>query len=116
MEMDTGTGFLDINIYLTRGLNPDQVTNVYLSAADASDPITELRSHTRYGRPDFDASLRRIQDEHRARNKVEAKSSQGVHDVGVFLCGPEALKNTVRKACDRATNKEFEFHFHAEKF
>ena len=83
IEADTSSDFLEINIHLTRSLDPQKLTNVFLLAGERSDPITELQSRTKFGRPNFEDFFRRMQEENRIR-----LGKSDIKDVGVFLCGP----------------------------
>ena len=53
-NMTSPSEFLRIHTYLTQRLDMDTAANIYLNTVGASlDPLTELRSRTNFGRPDF---------------------------------------------------------------
>ena len=86
MEDDLDPSFLEINVFLTRSLDLQSMTNVYLSAGDRVDGITELKSRTRFGRPNFEEFFLRLQKDNRPMDSKKRRQ-----DVGVFLCGPVSI-------------------------
>jgi hypothetical protein len=104
VERDMPKNFLSIHIYLTGKLKADQLTNVMVQSKQADDPITLLKSRTKFGRPDFDTFF----------SSMRKEESKG--EVGVFFCGPHGLKVTLEKACKKNTTSDYLFRFHPEKF
>lgn len=71
-----------------------------------ADPITQLTSSTRYGRPDFASLFDRV-----------AKETKRGARVGVFYCGPRVGAVSVEKAMRRVNEKgEVQFVFRKERF
>ncbi|GAB1607067.1 NADPH oxidase 1-like [Argonauta hians] len=80
--------FLSYNIYLTRGLNENQIGNIALHFSDVMDPITKLQEKTRFGRPRWANIFKDIKEAHLGKN------------IGVFYCGPPQLSKTLLKMCN----------------
>ncbi|XP_032235205.2 cytochrome b-245 heavy chain isoform X1 [Nematostella vectensis] len=84
--IDSGNaGFLEYNIYLTRGWGANMARDIYLREDEVEDPITRLRQKTRFGRPEWNKIFNDI-------GKKHPKT-----DIGVFFCGPKALSHTLHK-------------------
>jgi len=92
LEAEDHEGLFDIHIYLT-GARTDMgggtldLARAVLYDHTLSDVVTGLRARTQFGRPDFDALLRRFSD------------LPGLPPPEVFLCGPPGLARGVGKVC-----------------
>lgn len=101
--------FLEISVYLTGALQPDQIrTLVGRDQVGHKDAVTGLRTPTNYGRPNFNLLFQRF-----------AEVYSGV-DIGVFYTGPATLASSLHKLClDYSTidnDQQTHFIFHKENF
>lgn len=114
--------FLRIHTYLTQKLDADTTTNIYLNSVGADlDPLTELRTRTNFGRPDFkklfSAMRDGIQDGTYMRGlKNEVLGKDGRAHIGVYFCGPNAAAKDIRRATKNACGKGVKFRFWKEHF
>ena len=108
--------FLRIHIYLTQRMDIDQSTNVYLnSVGNPIDPLTELRSRTNFGRPNFNRLFGAIREGIREGTYM-SDLKQSKADVGVYFCGPNQAAKDIKKATRSATGKDVRFKFWKEHF
>lgn len=109
LESENVNNFLEINIYLTGGLAPDEVRNVMYNATDleSADQITGLSAPTNYGRPKWPDIF------------LDTSRRHPNSDVGVFFCGPRVLSKELYKNCRKFTSTlegGCRFHFNKENF
>ena len=117
-ELDSGAGpeFLRIHTYLTQRLDIDQAANIYLNSVGANvDPLTELKSRTNFGRPDFKRLFGAMREGIREGSYM-GDLKQSTADVGVYFCGPNAAAKDIKKAAKGATGKGVRFRFWKEHF
>ncbi|KAM5179539.1 NADPH oxidase 2 [Mantella aurantiaca] len=86
MQERNNADFLSYNIYLT-GWDESQATAFSLHHDQEKDVITGLKQKTLYGRPNWENEFKNIGSAHKGSR------------VGVFLCGPESLAETLSKLC-----------------
>uniref|UniRef100_M3YLX9 NADPH oxidase 2 n=1 Tax=Mustela putorius furo TaxID=9669 RepID=M3YLX9_MUSPF len=86
MQERNNAGFLSYNIYLT-GWDESQADHFAVHHDEEKDVITGLKQKTLYGRPNWDNEFKTIASQHPNTR------------IGVFLCGPEALAETLSKQC-----------------
>ncbi|XP_067401403.1 cytochrome b-245 heavy chain isoform X2 [Emydura macquarii macquarii] len=106
MQERDNAEFLSYNIYLT-GWDESQATHFTVHHDEEKDVITGLKQKTLYGRPNWDNEFKTIASQY--------PSSR----VGVFLCGPEALAETLNKQCidnSAADPRGVHFIFNKENF
>uniref|UniRef100_A0A674IHI8 NADPH oxidase 2 n=2 Tax=Terrapene triunguis TaxID=2587831 RepID=A0A674IHI8_9SAUR len=106
MQERDNAEFLSYNIYLT-GWDETQATHFTVHHDEEKDVITGLKQKTLYGRPNWENEFKTIASQH--------PSSR----VGVFLCGPEALAETLNKQCinnSAADPRGVHFIFNKENF
>lgn len=84
MQERNNADFLSYNIYLT-GWDESQANHFAVHHDEEKDVITGLKQKTLYGRPNWDNEFKTIASEHPNTR------------IGVFLCGPEALAETLSK-------------------
>ncbi|XP_036264119.1 cytochrome b-245 heavy chain [Pipistrellus kuhlii] len=106
MQERNNPGFLSYNIYLT-GWDESQANHFAVHHDEEKDVITGLKQKTLYGRPNWDNEFKTIASQHPNTR------------IGVFLCGPEALAETLSK--QSITNSEsgprgVHFIFNKENF
>jgi len=125
LEASEGKGddFLRIHTYLTKQMDIDAATNIVLNSVGTDkDPLTELRSRTNFGRPDFNKLFKGMRDgiiDRRYMPNLEAPDSYGKQkrtEVGVYFCGPSSASVVIKKACQAADSKEVNFKFWKEHF
>ncbi|MCJ1388732.1 hypothetical protein MMC18_001581 [Xylographa bjoerkii] len=112
-----GTEFLRIHTYLTQRMDVDAQANIYLNSVGATvDPLTELKSRTNFGRPDFKKLFGGMREGFRNGGYIRGlEASKGV-DVGVYFCGPNAAARDIRKACKETGDQDVRFRFWKEHF
>lgn len=82
--------FLEIHVYLTGRLQPDEIKNVIINNDDGyQDALTGLRAATNYGRPNLDQIFTGLRRSHEDS------------DLGVFFCGPKPLGRSLKAACTK---------------
>jgi len=111
------TEFLKIHTYLTQKLDMDTTQNIVLnSVGSAVDPLTELKSRTNFGRPDFARLFSTMRDGILDRTYLNGLEGDMRTNVGVYFCGPNVAAREIKKACKAATSREVNFSFWKEHF
>lgn len=122
--------FLRIHTYLTQRVDADTAQNIVLNSVGAErDPLTELRSRTNFGRPDFARLFVTLRDSILdGTYKIEGGKDVGRDaggeglganlraKVGVYFCGPYSAAREIRSACKMANSNEVRFKFWKEHF
>lgn len=83
---------LTLKMCLTKW-SPNQLPSIIDNVAEDRDIYTGLKAKTFYGRPSFYTDFRAI-----AREHVEMSVEQS---IGVFVCGPKAMSDELRRICVR---------------
>lgn len=87
----SGVEFLKIHTYLTQKLDIDTTNNIVLNSVGADlDPLTELKSRTNFGRPNFHKLFGGMRDGIVDRTYLNGLESSTRTTVGVYFCGPSA--------------------------
>lgn len=87
----SGVEFLKIHTYLTQKLDQDTMNNIVLNSVGAEvDPLTELKSRTNFGRPDFCRLFTTMRDGILDRSYLNGLEGSMRTTVGVYFCGPSA--------------------------
>ncbi len=120
-ETHGGPEFLRIHTYLTQKVDKDTAANIYLNTVGNNlDPLTELRTKTQYGRPDFKRLFGAMRDGLMDQSYLdvgeEKLSAQMRATVGVYFCGPSAAAREIKAACKGADNQLVRFRFWKEHF
>ncbi|KAJ5733578.1 Riboflavin synthase-like beta-barrel [Penicillium malachiteum] len=111
------TEFLRIHTYLTQRLDADTAANIYLnSVGQALDPLTELRSQTNYGRPDFKRLFNAMRNGLLDQTYMSDFQSVSTTEVGVYFCGPNTAARQIDDAAKSASTKDVRFKFWKEHF
>ncbi|KAB2580925.1 FAD-binding 8 [Lasiodiplodia theobromae] len=109
--------FLRIHTYLTQKVDVDTANNIVLNSVGTDkDPLTELKSRTNFGRPDFTKLLVGMRDGIMTRSYMSGLESSLRTDVGVYFCGPSVAARDINKACKAATCPDVRFRFWKEHF
>ncbi|OCL08822.1 hypothetical protein AOQ84DRAFT_33283 [Glonium stellatum] len=112
-----GADFLRIHTYLTQKVDVNTANNIVLNSVGTDkDPLTELKSRTNFGRPDFDKLLCGMRNGIMDRSYMSGLESSLRTDVGVYFCGPNVAARDIKKACKKATCQEVNFKFWKEHF
>lgn len=117
-----GPEFLRIHTYLTAKVDTNTAANIYLNTVgNAVDPLTELRTKTQYGRPDFKRLFGAMRDGLMDQTYMdvgkEASLTAGMKaTVGVYFCGPSAAAREIKSACKSNNNDLVKFRFWKEHF
>lgn len=111
-----GPEFLRIHTYLTQRLDKDTAANIYLNSVGTNlDPLTELKTGTNFGRPDFKRLFGAMRDG--LTNNTYMSMEKGAKaTVGVYFCGPNAMSKSIKQACKVVKNKQVDFKFWKEHF
>lgn len=113
----SGPEFLRIHTYLTQKFDPDTMTNIYInSVGSALDPLTELRSRTNFGRPDFKRLFEALRAGILDGSYIGGLEGSLKTDVGVYFCGPRTAARDIRRATREVSGKEVRFRFWKEHF
>jgi NADPH oxidase len=113
----SGVEFLKIHTYLTQRLDMDTAQNIVLNSVGADmDPLTELKSRTQFGRPNFARLFRTMRDGILDRTYLGGLEGSMKTTVGVYFCGPSVAARDIKTACKAATAREVEFRFWKEHF
>lgn len=112
-----GAEFLRIHTYLTQKLDVDTANNIVLHSVGAAvDPLTELKTRTNFGRPDFKRLLIGIRDGILDQTYLPGLEGNRRTNVGVYFCGPNLAARDIKKACKAAAIPEVNFSFWKEHF
>jgi NADPH oxidase len=112
-----GVEFLKIHTYLTQRLDADTAQNVILNSVGADvDPLTELKSRTNFGRPNFLRIFEAMRDGILDRTYINGVEGSVTTSVGVYFCGPSVAAREIKKAAKAATTNEVRFRFWKEHF
>ena len=113
-----GDDFLRIHTYLTQRMDVDTAQNIVLnSVGSEKDPLTELRSRTNFGRPDFNRLLAAMRDGILDQSYISGLADSNLKTkVGVYFCGPSQAARQIRRACKAVTVPEVRFRFWKEHF
>ncbi|CAI7583531.1 unnamed protein product [Penicillium manginii] len=111
------TEFLRIHTYLTQRLDDDTAANIYLnSVGQALDPLTELRSRTNFGRPDFKRLFTAMRLGLLDQTYMRGLQSGSTTEVGVYFCGPNMAATQIDDAAKASSTKDVRFKFWKEHF
>ena len=110
-------GFLRIHTYLTQRMDRDMQANIMLNTVGANvDPLTELRSRTNFGRPNFGRLFRALHDSIADGSYIGGLGGNLKTTVGVYFCGPNVAARDIKKACSEVSTKDVRFRFWKEHF
>lgn len=111
------TEFLRIHTYLTQRLDDDTAANIYLnSVGQALDPLTELKSQTNFGRPDFKRLFTAMRLGLLNQTYIQGLQTTSTTDIGVYFCGPNTAARQISDAAKYASTKAVQFKFWKEHF
>ncbi|KAL2435070.1 NADPH oxidase 1 [Exophiala dermatitidis] len=117
-----GPEFLRIHTYLTQQVDANTAANICLNTVgNVVDPLTELRTKTQYGRPDFKRLFGAMRDglmdqTYLDVGKEASITAQMKATVGVYFCGPSAAAREIKTACKATSNELVRFRFWKEHF
>lgn len=112
-----GSEFLRIHTYLTQKLDVDTAQNIVLNSVGSSvDPLTELKSRTNFGRPNFTRLLTAMREGILDRTYMSGLEGNIKTNVGVYFCGPSQAARGIKKACKEVTTEDVNFSFWKEHF
>jgi NADPH oxidase len=93
--------FLRIHTYLTQKLDIDTAQNIVLNSVGAAvDPLTELKSRTNFGRPDFARLFTGMREGILDRTYLDGLEGDMRTNVGVYFCGMFILNIQNKITCD----------------
>jgi NADPH oxidase len=112
-----GQEFLRIHTYLTQRFGPDETANIILNSVGLElDPLTELKTGTKFGRPDFERIFLALRSSVMDQTYLPGLDASLRTDVGVYFCGPNSAAKSIKKAAKSCTTKEVRFRFWKEHF
>jgi NADPH oxidase len=112
-----GGDFLRIHTYLTQKLDMDTAQNIVLNSVGTEvDPLTQLRTGTQFGRPDFVKLFTALREGILNQTYIGGLDASLRTNVGVYFCGPSVAARDIKKACKKASNEEVRFSFWKEHF
>jgi len=113
----SGDEFLRIHTYLTQKVDVDTANNIVLNSVGTDkDPLTELKSRTNFGRPDFNKLLVAMRDSIVRGDYIKGLEHNRKTKVGVYFCGPSTAARGMQKACQNASSGQVKFKFWKEHF
>ncbi len=116
-DMADEKGFLRIHTYLTQKLDADDANNIILNSVGADvDPLTELKSRTNFGRPDFKRLFEAMRNGLLDQTYLPGLEGSLRTDVGVYFCGPSAAARDIKSAAKAASKESVRFRFWKEHF
>ncbi|KAL2814571.1 ferric reductase NAD binding domain-containing protein [Aspergillus cavernicola] len=111
------TEFLRIHIYLTQRLDQDTTTNIYLNSVGRElDPLTELKSRTNFGRPDFNRLFTAMRTGLQDQSYIAGLHTHSKTDIGVYFCGPNIAARQIKAAATASSTSDVRFKFWKEHF
>lgn len=114
---NNGNEFLRIHTYLTQKLDLDTAQNIVLNSVGAAlDPLTELKSRTNFGRPDFGRLFEAMKEGITQKTYLNGFGGDVKANIGVYFCGPNVAAREIKKACKNATSPKVNFSFWKEHF
>ncbi|KXJ86231.1 cytochrome b-245 heavy chain subunit beta [Microdochium bolleyi] len=117
MPGSNGVEFLKIHTFLTQKLDMDTQQNIVLNSVGADhDPLTELKSRTNFGRPNFGRMFEGMREGILDRTYINGLEGSMTTTVGVYFCGPSAAARDIHQAAKKASTKEVNFRFWKEHF
>ncbi|KAI5784245.1 ferric reductase NAD binding domain-containing protein [Pyronema domesticum] len=112
-----GGDFLRIHTYLTQKLDIDTAQNIVLnSVGQEVDPLTQLRTGTQFGRPDFEKLFTALREGILNQTYIGGLDASLRTNVGVYFCGPSAAARNIKKSCKKVSTDEVRFSFWKEHF
>jgi NADPH oxidase 1 len=109
--------FLRIHTYLTQRLDLDTAANIYINSVNTTvDPLTELKSRTNFGRPNFKRLFTAMRDGLLDQTYMSGLESNLTTEVGVYFCGPNSAARSIKKAAKEVSTREIKFKFWKEHF
>lgn len=112
-------GFLRIHTYLTQKMDVDTQANIYLNTVGAKqDPLTELKSRTNFGRPNFKNLFTAMRDGINSGSYIQGMGMEGggKSTIGVYFCGPNGAARDIKAACKDVGTADVRFRFWKEHF
>lgn len=116
IEDAVNDGFLEISLYLTGKMSKSIMNNIIIQANDSKDAITNLRSRTNFGRPDFQQIFQDYKLRLAGLETGISLSQAEQRLVGVFFCGPDPIKLKIREASNKLSDQSVRFEVYSEKF
>ncbi|KMU73245.1 cytochrome b-245 heavy chain subunit beta [Coccidioides immitis RMSCC 3703] len=112
-DSSTGQQFLRIHTYLTQRFDQDTAANIMLnSVGQQVDPLTELRTGTKFGRPDFKTFFSAMRTGLVDQSYMPGLDASLRTDVGVYFCGPNVAAKEIKKAAKECTTRESWWEIH----
>ncbi|EEU36169.1 uncharacterized protein NECHADRAFT_52952 [Fusarium vanettenii 77-13-4] len=109
--------FLRIHTFLTQKLDADTTQNVILNTVGSdTDPLTQLKARTNFGRPNFRRIFTDIRDGIADRTYLRGLEERTRTRVGVYFCGPSVAAREIKSTCKQVSDVDVDFKFWKEHF
>lgn len=109
--------FLRIHTYLTQKLDIDTAQNIVLNSVGTEvDPLTQLRTGTQFGRPDFVKIFTALREGILDQTYIAGLDGTLRTNVGVYFCGPSVAARDIKRACTKVSTNDVAFSFWKEHF
>ena len=106
---------LRINTYMTSKMDEDTMYNIAINDVGAAyDPLTNLRSRTHFGRPDWKHIFTSIRSGIEGGGYLPGSESSLKTTVSVYYCGPGGLAKDLKIKVNEAKSKTVNFQFFKE--
>ncbi|KAI5476018.1 hypothetical protein MNV49_000490 [Pseudohyphozyma bogoriensis] len=116
-DAQTDPNFLRIHMYLTARISPDVMQNIAINdAGNEFDALTNLRSRTNFGRPEWDSIFSNLRHSIETGRYLPGRESSLSTTVGVYYCGPGGLAKTLKEKTKKASTETVKFTFVKEHF
>lgn len=117
LEAASSDNFLRISSYLTGKLSQDEIANISINDAGAEfDALTQLKSRTHFGRPDWTSIFASIRSGIESGQYLPGRESSLKTRVGTFFCGPAPLARELKLQTKHASTPSVTFNFRKEHF
>jgi len=91
--------------------------NIMLNTVGAGkDAVTELKTRTNFGRPDFKRFFGEVRDGIMDGSYLPGLEASFKKSVGVYFCGPSVAGKGIKAACRDISGREVQFKFWKEQF
>ena len=112
IESSFSGDLIRINTYLTGRVDEAMMYNIAVNDVGSTyDPLTNLRSRTHFGRPQWNSIFAAIREGIEAGTYLPGSESSLTTNVHVFYCGPGALAKDLKRKVEQAGSPKVGFRF-----
>eukprot|EP01129_Flabellula_baltica_P008710 TRINITY_DN3494_c0_g1_i1.p1 TRINITY_DN3494_c0_g1~~TRINITY_DN3494_c0_g1_i1.p1 ORF type:complete len:532 (-),score=96.35 TRINITY_DN3494_c0_g1_i1:27-1622(-) len=105
-DLEQECPFLEINLFFTGQLSPEQIRDIHFASEHGKDAITGLQAQTMFERPNIKRIIAGLAEQYRGQT------------IGVFFCGPPVISKMLAEACSKNTDvrSKTKLIYHKENF